>query len=100
MTALAADRNTPYREGDLLELGAAASKTFYAGALVALNALGYATPGAVASTLIGLGRVEERVTSAGVAGVEKVKIRIGIFRFGNSASGDAIAAVCSAAEVP
>lgn len=92
MTALAAIRNTPRRDDVLIELGAAASKTFYAGAIVALNAAGYATPGAVASTLIGMGRCEASVTSGGVAGVEKVKIRIDTFRYANSASGDLIAA--------
>ncbi|MES2987673.1 MAG: hypothetical protein V4808_07190 [Pseudomonadota bacterium] len=92
MGALANDRNTPTRAGELIELGAAASKTFFAGGIVALSAAGYATPGAVAATLIGLGRCEERVTSSAVAGAEKVKIRTGVFRYANSASGDLIAA--------
>jgi hypothetical protein len=89
--ALAADRNTPRMEGDIREIGAAASMTFFAGAIVALNAAGYATKGAVATTLIGLGRCEAQVTNGAVAGAVTVKIRTGIFRYANSASGDLIA---------
>lgn len=92
MAALSQDRNTPRREGDLIEIGVAASTTLYAGAIVALNASGYATKGAVATTLLGLGRCEERVVNSGSAGDVRVKIRTGVFRYGNSASADAIAA--------
>ena len=46
--SLSADRNTPERELKTLVLGAGAVK-IYAGALVALNASGYATKGALAT---------------------------------------------------
>lgn len=93
MGALAQDRNTPWREGVEIVLGAAAAKKFYAGSLVARDSNGNATPGAVATTLLGMGRVEEYVdNSAGAAGDKTVKIRKGVFRFANSAGGDAIAA--------
>lgn len=91
MTALTADRATPVRNGELLELPAAAAKKFFAGALVALDAAGRATPGALAATLKGLGRVEAYAdNSGGAAGDIAVKIRMGCFRWANSGSGDLI----------
>lgn len=93
MAALTADRNTPTRTAELIELPAAADKKFFAGALAALDANGRATPGAVATTLKGLGRVEAFAdNTGGAAGAITVKIRRGTFRWGNSASGDAITA--------
>lgn len=94
MAALTADRNTPQKEGEIIVLPAAAAKKFYAGALVALDAAGRATPGAAATTLKGLGRCEQAIdNSAGAAGAVSVEIRRGVFRFANSAAGDAITAV-------
>jgi hypothetical protein len=93
MAALSADRNTPTRSPEEIVLPAAAAKKFFAGALAALDAAGRATPGAVATTLKGLGRVEACVdNSAGAAGDVSVKIRRGTFRWANSAAGDAITA--------
>jgi hypothetical protein len=93
MAALTADRNTPEKNGELIVLPAAAAKKFYVGALAALDAAGRATPGATATTIKGLGRVEKFAdNSAGSAGAIDVTIRRGIFRFANSAAGDAIAA--------
>lgn len=94
MTALAKDRKTPIRVGEDFELPADAGKTFYAGALVALEAAsGLATPGATATGLVGLGRCEAFAdNSAGGDGAVNVKIRRGVFRFANSGGGDAIAA--------
>ena len=91
MAALSADRATPERKGELLELPAAAAKKFFAGALVAVDADGNATPGATATTLRGLGRVEAYAdNSGGGAGATTVKIKRGCFRWGNSTAGDAI----------
>lgn len=93
MTALAQDRSTPERTGDFLVLPAAAAKKFFAGAYAAIDANGRLTPGAAATTLKPGGRVEAFVdNSAGAAGDKTVKIRRGVFRWGNSASGDAITA--------
>lgn len=92
MTALAADRDTRERDGKKLSLPAAAAKKFYAGALAARDASGNATPGAAATTLLGVGRVAETVdNSSGAAGDAQVEIEKGIFRFANSASADLIA---------
>lgn len=93
MAALTADRPTLVRKGDILELPAAAAKKFFAGALVARDAAGRATPGATAVGLKGLGRVEVFTdNSAGAAGDKTVRIRVGCFQWGNSAAGDAITA--------
>jgi hypothetical protein len=91
MAALTADRNTPQKDAELIVLPAAAAKKFFTGALAALDAAGRATPGATATTLRGLGRVESHAdNSAGGAGAIDVKIRRGTFRFANSSAGDAI----------
>jgi len=92
MAALTADRDTVERGGSNLSLPVAAAKKIYAGSLVARDASGNATPGAVATTLRGVGRAAETVdNSGGAAGDLAVPIDRGIFRFGNSASGDLIA---------
>jgi hypothetical protein len=93
MAALTADRNTTTKKSEQLERPAAAAKVFYAGALVALDAAGRATPGAVATTLRGVGRCEAFVDNgAGAADAVNVKIRRGTFRWANSSAGDAITA--------
>lgn len=90
--ALSADRNTPARDGDYIVLGVAAAKKLYAGALVALDASGYATPGATATTLKGLGRCEALAdNSSGAAAAINATIKRGIFRWANSSAADEIA---------
>lgn len=91
MTALTADRNTPARAGDLYSRKVKASTTIHAGALVALDADGWAVPGATATTLIADGRADEAVVNAGADGAAVVTVRKGVFRYANSAAGDAIA---------
>ena len=87
MAALSDDRNTPMRDGAVLSVPAAGTKKFFAGALVAINATGYATPGATATTLMGAGRVESNVdNTAGSDGDATVAIRKGIFRYDNDAT--------------
>lgn len=84
MTALAGDRNTPEKEGKMFEFPVAAATLIYAGALVCLDASGDVVPGATATTLVALGRADERVdNSAGAAGDKTVKARKGVFRFVN-----------------
>ena len=74
--ALSADRNTPMKDGELVNVPVATTVKIYAGALVALNASGYATPGAVATTLTYLGRAEEQVDNTGGAdGAKTVNVR-------------------------
>ena len=91
MTALAADRNTPVRSGTDFVRPVAATTIIFAGSLVCLNAAGNAVPGSTATTLVADGRAEEYVdNSAGAIGDKTVRVRKGVFRFANSASGDAI----------
>ena len=91
MTALAGDRNTPRAAGSLKSLQMAAAVLIYAGAIVCRNVTGYATKGAVATTLIGVGRANQRVdNSGGAAGDQRIEVEPGIFRFANSAAGDLI----------
>ncbi len=93
MAALTGDRNTARRDGEILSMGVAAAKKIYAGALVARDANGYATPGAVATTLRGAGRAEAQAdNSSGADGDIPVEVRKGVFKFANSAAADEITA--------
>jgi hypothetical protein len=88
---LTQNRNTPQRSGDTLVLPVAANVRIFAGALVALTAAGLATPGAVATTLKGMGRAKgEANNTGGAASAINVEVEKGVFRFKNSAAGDAI----------
>lgn len=90
MVALTGDRSTPRALGDVIEVPMKGATTVYAGALVCLNATGFAVPGAVATTLLAVGRADEQVINAGADGAKTIKVRRGQFRFANSAAGDAI----------
>ena len=84
---LTADRNTQMKDGELIAVPIAAAKKIFAGSLVAANATGYATPGAVADTLTYLGRSEETVDNMGADGALSVLVRRGkAFKFANSAT--------------
>ena len=84
MTALTAERNTERRTGDILSLPAAAASVFFAGAIVARDANGRATPGATATTLRGVGRALSTVdNSSGPDDAENVAIEKGVFHFAN-----------------
>jgi hypothetical protein len=73
---LANDRNTQMKDTEIISVPVAAAKKLFAGALVAANATGYATPGAAATTLTYLGRAEESVdNSAGANGDKAVLVR-------------------------
>lgn len=92
MAALTQDRDTQRRDGDLFEFPVKANAKLYVGALAAIDATGNAVPGAVATTLKSVGRVEERADNTGGAdGAIRVKVRRGVFRYANSAAGDLIA---------
>ena len=74
--ALTEDRNTPMQDGELIAVPVATTKKIFAGSLVAANASGYATPGAVATTLTYLGRAEEQVdNTTGANGDKTVNVR-------------------------
>lgn len=84
--ALTADRNTTMKDGELISVPVAANVKIYAGALVAANATGHATPGATATTLTYLGRAEEVADNTGGAdGAKSVMVRRKkAFKFKNS----------------
>ncbi|NVO00030.1 MAG: hypothetical protein HXX17_11945 [Geobacteraceae bacterium] len=88
MAALTTDRNTPMKDGELIPLLAAAAKKFFAGAIVCVDANGYATPGATATTLRFMGRAEGYVdNSAGANGAAVVLVRRkAAFQFANLAA--------------
>ncbi len=92
MTALTSDRDTAQRSGIDFSFPVAAATTIFNGSLVVLDAAGNAKPGATAAGLTAVGRAEARVVNAGAAGDETVPVQRGIFRWGNSGSGDAITA--------
>lgn len=85
---LIADRNTQMKDGELIPVPVAAAKKIYAGALVAADAAGFATPGAVATTLTYLGRAEEMAdNTAGANGAITVLVRRKkAFKFKNAAA--------------
>ena len=74
-----------------LVLPVAANAVIYAGAQVDLNASGYAVPAATNTTGRAMGRAEQSIDNTGGAdGALKIIVRRGAFKWGNSASGDAI----------
>jgi len=92
MAALTADRNTPQRDNKQFGFGVAAATKLWAGSIACLNASGFLTKGAVATTLKTVGMVEETIdNTAGANGAVTGKVRRGLFRFANSAAGDLIA---------
>ena len=91
MVALTQDRNTQAALGDIREGGVGASQLVFAGAIVMRNAAGWLIKGATATGSIAVGRAEERVdNAAGGNGDATLRYRPGIFRFANSAAGDAL----------
>ncbi len=91
MSALTQDRNTLRRDGALIEPGVAANTRIYAGALVAINAAGFAVPGSTSATLHGAGTALHAVNNTdGTDGATRVRIDKRPACFGNSASDDAI----------
>ncbi len=96
MAALAKDRDTPVREGRLINVPVKAGARIHAGSLVVADG-GYAAPGRKAENLIALGRAEQAVdNSSGANGDVSVQVRRGLFRWENTAVG---AGAVSQAEV-
>ncbi len=97
MSALTAERLTPQFAGSSgptpakLYLLVKGSTKIYAGSIVALNA-GYAAPAASGLGLVAVGKALATVdNSTGADGDLSVEVLLGVFRFENSTSGDAIA---------
>lgn len=92
MAALAADRSTPAREGEIITAGVKKETAIFAGSLVVKEAGGYAEPGKKAGSLVVLGRAEHSVTGGAADGDVTVKIRRGVFAWENSAGAGEITA--------
>lgn len=91
MAALTEARIAPRRDAVTFNRLMAGTKKVFEGALVCLNATGYATPGAVATTLVADGIALSTVdNTAGADGDLSVEVAKGTYRFANSASTDAI----------
>ncbi|PZA07784.1 MULTISPECIES: hypothetical protein [unclassified Meiothermus] len=91
MAAATEARDTPRRKGEILNLPVKANVKIYQGTLVVRNG-GYAAPGSTALNLVALGLATETVDNTGGAdGAKRVNVEPGIYRFDNSAAGDAIA---------
>jgi len=92
MAAMTEDRNTLRRDGVDYKHPVKAATTIHAGALVALDASGWAVPASTATGLVMVGRAEARADNgAGANGDIAVRVRRGVFRFANSAEADLIA---------
>jgi len=76
MTALAADRKTSMKEGELVAIPVAAATTIYLGGLVMINAAGNAIPAADAASSKFAGVAQDSIdNSAGAAGDLSVQVR-------------------------
>lgn len=87
MAALTAARDTTEISNGArhLVLPVKGSTTIYQGALVALDAGGFAVPGSKAATLTAAGRAEETVANTGAAGAVSIRVARGVFVFDNAA---------------
>lgn len=91
MTVLTADRNTPLKSGVLFSFPVATNVKIFSGSIVMLNATGYATKGAAATGQICVGRAEDQADNTGGAdGAKAITVMSGVYKFANSAAGDAI----------
>lgn len=67
MTVATADRNTPFKDGELIRVPVAANTKALAGTIACASATGFGTPGATATTLAYLGMFDEFVDNTGGA---------------------------------
>jgi len=81
--ALSADRRTEYKVGVEIAFPVAAATTIYGGAMVCVDANGYAVPAADTAGLKFVGVARENVDNSGGANGDKSVIvrRKGVFRF-------------------
>jgi hypothetical protein len=86
MTATTADRNTPYKDGEIVAVPVEANTVIRAGVIVCAGADGNAVEGSTATTLTYLGRSEASVdNTGGAAGAVTVQVRRGLlFQWANS----------------
>lgn len=92
MAALTNVRDTSELGGKYIALPVKGATTIYQGAIVAVDANGYAIPGKKAASLKAAGRAEETVENKGRDGDAVIRVSRGTFVFENSTSGKITAA--------
>ena len=92
MAALTNVRDTSELGGKYIALPVKGATTIYQGAIVAVDANGYAIPGKKAADLKAAGRAEETVENKGGDGDAVIRVSRGTFVFENSTSGKITAA--------
>lgn len=92
MAALTNVRDTSELGGKYIALPVKGTTTIYQGAIVAVDANGYAIPGKKAASLKAAGRAEETVENKGGDGDAVIRVSRGTFVFENSTSGKITAA--------
>jgi hypothetical protein len=87
MTATTADRNTPYKDGEIIAPPVEANTVLRAGVLIVANANGNAIEGVTGEGLTYLGRNEVYIdNTGGTAGAQTAQVRRGVmFQWANSA---------------
>ena len=85
------DRNTPWRNGELVAVPVAAATRIYGGHMVGVNTSGMGVPGSATASLIIMGVSDEYAdNTAGAAGATSVMVRRGkAWKLANL-SGDAV----------
>ena len=92
MAALTTARNTPAALGDVRSVPLPANGKIFQGGMVQVTAAGYAAAASATAANVTIGRADETVDNTGGAnGAKSIKVRRGVFRYANSAAGDAIA---------
>jgi hypothetical protein len=92
MTALTEGRNTPSRAGEATQGPVAAAVCCYEGGIAVRDSAGNLKPGVTATGLVAVGVFAARAdNSSGSAADINADCARGVFRFGNSSAGDAIA---------
>ena len=86
MAALTNVRDTSELGGKYIALPVKGATTIYQGAIVAVDANGYAIPGKKAADLKAAGRAEETVENKGADGEAFIRVARGVFVFNNTAT--------------
>lgn len=85
--ALTEERDTAERTGENLAVGVASNTVIYAGAMVSVNATGYAVPASDTAATRVIGRAESTVDNTGGAdGALTIVVRRGVFLWANGDS--------------
>ncbi|WP_422099098.1 hypothetical protein [Variovorax sp.] len=87
MAALTADRNTPYRTGDVLNDPVAAGAVIFVGAMFALDAAGNAVAATAGGKRVRAVAQHRADNTGGAAGAQRIEGRRGVWRFGNGTAG-------------